>query len=315
MKMHSLCNCIFAKRLTRLAMGVLLLAAVSLAGSASTIEASVDYGAEFARNFPAVAGEYRVVDWELYAALINGDLLSYAAIIDPVVAKRREQARGKGYQMQELETGIKQDKRLRASFDEQRHRIGSMLLYIDGNGGGIDACKPELVYVGREFRLILGHSSPGADSLASATVAPNCPRLLNPGFQITAGHSPRFKCWNGAYVTTCGWRLPDMPDELKRGIEDGYPTSIKLRWRWRGLGGATRVRYIDSNGNRVAEHNSIVVTTPLDLGLEFVDSKGQILWMAAGGKLGASVPSGQPERPEQTNSKSTRQALTDTSTR
>ena len=294
MKIHPLCNCIFAKGLTRLAVGVLLLAAVSLAGSASPIEASVDYGAEFARNFPAVAGEYRIVDWELYAALVNGDLVSYAARIDPVVAKQRERARGKGYQMQEFETGLKQDKRLRASFDEQRHRIGSMVLYVDGNGSGMDACQPRLVYVGREFRLILGRSFSGADSLASATVAPSCPPILNPGFQITAGHSRRFKCWDGAYATTCGWRLPDMPDELKRGIEDGYPTSIKVRWRWRGLGGVTRVRYIDYNGNRVAAHNGIVVTTPVDLGLEFVDGKGQILWMAAGGSLGGSAHLGQP---------------------
>ncbi len=64
-------------------------------------------------------------------------------------------------------------------------------------------------------------------------------------------------------------------------IESDYPTAIKLRWRWRGLGGGMNVRYTDSNGNRVSERNAVVVTTPVDLRLEFLDAKGQVLWTAA----------------------------------
>jgi hypothetical protein len=277
------------------AVGMLLLTAVSVAAGASAVAAPVgmDYAAEFARNFPAVAGGYQIVDWALYAALVHDDLQSYAVRIDPVVARQREQARGKGYQLQVLETNVKHDQRLRASFDEQRRRIGSMVLYADGNSGATDACQPRLVYVGREFRLVLGGSSVGADPLASATVAPSCPAILDPGFQITAGHSPRFRCWEGAVDRECGWRLPDMPAELKRVIEDEYPTSIRLRWRWRGVGGVTSVRYTDSNGNRVAANQGVVVTTPIDLGLEFVDGKGRIRWTAAGARLGSSAPSDQ----------------------
>lgn len=269
-----------------------LLTAATLVGAASAAEAPVpiDYAAQFAKNFPAVAGEHRIVDWQLYAALVSGDLLSYAARVDPAVAKQREQARGKGYQMQELAAGVKQDKRLRAAFDEQRRRIGSMVLFANDDDGARDACQRPLVYVEKEFRLVLGGCSAGADPLATATVAPSCPPMLEPGFQITAGHSPRFKCWEGAYSKTCGWRLPDMPDGLKRVVENDYPTSIKLRWRWRGLGGVTRVRYINSNGNRVADHDSVALTIPLELGLEFVDGKGHILWTAAGGRVGGSAP-------------------------
>jgi hypothetical protein len=277
--------------------GVLLLAAAGPA-SESNGPVPIDYAAEFAKNFPAASGEYKVVDWDLYSALVKGDIVSYAAKLDPIVAKHQEHARGKGYQMQELEAGITQDKRLRASFDEQRRRIASMVLYVDGNGATAERCQHRLVYMEKEFRLILGGIPGNADPLTSATVGPSCPPYLNPnpGLQITAGHSRRFKCWegwDGVIDRTCGWRLPDMPDVLKRVIEDAYPTTINLRWRWRGLGGTTRVRYLDSNGNRVSEHDSLVVTTPVDLGLEFVDDKGQILWTAEAGRLGGSAPLGQ----------------------
>jgi hypothetical protein len=35
-----------------------------------------------------------------------------------------------------------------------------------------------------------------------------------------------------------------------------------------------------SNGNRVSETQATDVTTPLELGLEFVDATGRVLWTA-----------------------------------
>ena len=242
---------------------------------------SADLETAFAAGFPAVADEHHVADWKLYAALVDDDLIAYAARIDAGFGRRLEEARGKGYQMQQVEVAIKQDQRLRAAFDEQRQRIRTMVLYSDDDGESSGLCRRSLVYVGREFRLVLGARAPGVDPLASATVAPSCAETSDARFQITAGRSPRFKCWSGANETTCGWRLPDMPDSLKQVIEDQYPGSIKLRWRWRGLGGVSRVRFVDSNGNRVDEAQASDVTTPLELGLEFVDAKGRILWTAS----------------------------------
>jgi len=141
-------------------------------------------------------------------------------------------------------------------------------------------CRRSVVYVGNEFRLVLGARARGTDPLATATVAPSCIETHDAGFQITAGRSPRFKCWTSVNETSCGWRLPDMPDSLKQVIEDRYPSSIKLRWRWRGLGAVNRVGFVDGNGNRVADAQASDVTTPLELGLEFVDSTGRILWTA-----------------------------------
>ena len=180
--------------------------------------------------------------------------------------------------MQQVVAGIKQDKRLRAAFDEQRRRIRSMVLYTDGDADTSGACRRSLTYVGSEFRLVLGARLRGADPLASATVAPSCGGDAR--FQITAGQSPRFRCWATVSDTTCGWRLPDMPDSLKQVIEDQYPASIKLRWHWRGLGGVSRIRSVDSNGSRVGEAEATDVTTPLELGLEFVDAQGRVLWTA-----------------------------------
>ncbi|MCU1277153.1 MAG: hypothetical protein JWM53_699 [bacterium] len=239
---------------------------------------AVDFETAFALHFPKVDDEHHVGDWKLYAALVDGDVVAYAARIDAAIGSRIDEARGKGYQLQQLAAGIKQDKRLRAAFDEQRRRIRTMVLYTDGDASGV--CRRSVVYVGDEFRLVLGARARGADPLASATVAPTCSEAGDAHFQITAGLSPRFKCWSSVNETRCGWRLPDMPDSLKQVIEDQYPASIKLRWRWRGLGGVSRVRFVDSNGNRVDEADATDVTTPLELGLEFVDTKGRVLWTA-----------------------------------
>lgn len=241
---------------------------------------STDFDAAFAEGFPAVEGEHRVADWQLYAALVDGDFVAYAARIDPAIGRRLQDARGKGYQMQQIEAAIKQNAGLRAAFEEQRRRIRTMVLYSDGDGDSSGMCRRSVVYVGNEFRLVLGARASGADSLASATVAPSCAEANDARLQITAGRSARFRCWSAVNETTCGWRLPDMPDSLKQVIEDQYPASIKLRWRWRGLGGVSRVRSVDSNGNRVAAALASDVTTPLELGLEFVDSRGRILWTA-----------------------------------
>lgn len=241
---------------------------------------AIDFESAFTAGFPGGADEHQVADWKLYAALVDDDVIAYAARIDEGLAARLEAAHGKAYQTQQLETAIKQDKRLRAAFDDQRRRIRTMMLYSDGNGDASSGCHRSIVYIVSEFRLVLGARASGADPLASATVAPNCGAAVDGHVQITAGRSPRFKCWPGVNETTCGWRLPDMPDSLKKVIEDQYPASIKLRWHWRGLGAVSRVRSIDSNGNRVSDREASDVTTPLELGLEFVDNAGHALWTA-----------------------------------
>ena len=249
----------------------------------------VDFEAAFVAGFPAVAEEHHVADWKLYAALVDGDVVAYAARIDTAFARRLEDARGKGYQTQQVEAAIKHDPRLRAAFEEQRRRIRTMVLYSDGDGDASGACRRSVVYVGDEFRLVLGARVRGADPLASATVAPACGDAGDGHVQLTAGRSPRFRCWPSVDETRCGWRLPDMPDSLKSVIEDRYPSSIKLRWRWRGLGGVSRVRSVDADGNRVAEAQATEVTTPLELGWEFVDGEGRILWTAP-----STAPSRRP---------------------
>ena len=261
-------------------------AMLGLVGQSAAAEAPAaadasDHEAAFAKSFPGAGGEHQIVDWALYAALVGGDLVGYAAAIDPAVGRRLKETKGKAYQTQEVEDLVKGDKRLRASFEEQRRRIRSMVLYVEGEAR--EGCRRALVYVGREFRLLLGDYGEGQDPLSTATVAPSCPQRLNPGFQITAGRSPRFKCWPGRDATTCGYRLPDMPVELKRVIENEYPRTIRLRWQWRGVAGPTRIGYVDDNGNRVARRNGIAVTVPVDLGLEFVDAGGRILWTAPPG--------------------------------
>jgi hypothetical protein len=238
------------------------------------------YEAEFVRHFPFVSGAHHVSDWPLYTALVAGDIVGYAARIDPALTARFEQAAGKGYQMQRLSEDINQNQGLRTAFDDQRRRLTSMALYSDGTGTGIEACRFPLVYVGKEFRLVLGQISRGDQPIAHATVAPKCSAPLEAGFQLTAGRSSRFKCWPSEGVTLCGWRLPDMPLDLKEVIESAYPKTIKVRWSWRGLGAVTRARSLDYNGNLAPRSASVALTVPLDLGLEFIDGNGRIRWKA-----------------------------------
>jgi hypothetical protein len=249
-----------------------------------------DYEGEFSKRFPLIAGAHKVVDWELYTALVSGDIVAYAAEIDPLVAKSFGEMAGKGYQIQQLEEQIRQDKRLRAAFLEHRGRIVAMPLYADGAGPGGGGCRQQiLVYVAREFRLIFGEALPGEDPLLRSTVAPRCARVGESAVQITAGRSTRFKCWTVDDVTTCGWRLPDMPAALKQVIESEYPLSINTRWRWRGVGGVRRVRYPGLYGSR-AEGDSVSLTVPVGLALEFIDGAGRLRWTAdsAGWSAGAA---------------------------
>jgi hypothetical protein len=253
-----------------------ILAGPVLAADPGPVKATgPDYEAIFAKSFPASAGEHQILDWKLYAALASTELIAYAAAVDPTVARQLEQSKGKGYQTQQVEEALKRDPRVRAAFDDQRRRIKAMALYVEGDG--TEACKRSLVYVGQEFRLVLGEDSQRGDPLALATVAPSCPQLLREGFQITAGRSPRFKCWPNGYGRACGLRLPDMPAELKKVIEDQYPKSIKLRWRWRGLSGTAHVQ--DQEG-RWAKKKGVAVAVPTELGLAFVDGSGHVLWTA-----------------------------------
>jgi hypothetical protein len=270
------------KRALAIAVPALFMAQVARAEVAPEQQPrAVDYEAGFARSFPLIAGGHRVLDWKVYTALVDGDVVTYAARIDPVVAKGLERTKGKPFQTQQLEEDVRGDQRLRLAFDEQRRRIRTMVLHTDGDGLGADACRHPLVYVAGEFRLVLGENPGRGDPLANATVAPSCPQTLEAGFQITAGRSRRFACWTAGSVTTCAWRLPDMPLDLKRVIESEYPSSIKARWRWRGLGSVIRVRGLDFNGNRVAERDRVALTVPLELGLEFVDGAGRVRWTAA----------------------------------
>jgi hypothetical protein len=238
------------------------------------------YEAEFVRHFPFVSGAHHVSDWPLYTALVAGDIVGYAARIDPALTPRFEQAEGKGYQMQRLSEDINQNQGLRTAFNDQRQRLASMALYSDGAGTGVEACRFPLVYLGKEFRLVLGQIPRGDQPIAHATVAPKCSAPLEAGFQLTAGHSSRFKCWPSEGETLCGWRLPDMPRALKEVIEGAYPKTIKVRWSWRGLGAVTRVRSLDYNGNRAPRSASVALTVPRDLGLEFIDADGRIRWRA-----------------------------------
>jgi hypothetical protein len=257
----------------------------------SSIAVDGDTETAFAKSFPEIAGAHRVTDWPLYTALVGNDLVAYAARLNPAIAEQVAKAAGKGYQTEELETRLKADKGLRASFDRHRLQVATMVVYADGGAAGNEGCRHPLVYLEREFRLVLGQSPSGQDPLASATVAPRCLQGAERGFQITAGKSSRFKCWNGDHGTTCGWRLPDMPAALKQVIESEYPRSLKARWHWRGLGGVVRLRPLDGNGNKVAERDSVVLTVPAELALDFVDEAGRVRWSAvAAGWAPAPAP-------------------------
>jgi len=265
---------------------VLLVVSMMAGGSvasAATPPASptvVDYDFAFARAFPGSGDAHRIADWTFYSALVAGDLVTYGGKVDPAIAARVDAAKGKPYQMQQVETSLKRDGRLVAAFNAQRQRIRSMIVYADGSGFADDKCRHPLVYVENEFRLVLGQGNSGGDRLSHATIAPGCPSTLDRGFQITAGRSSRFKCWPTESATQCGWALPDMPAALKSVIETDYPGAMTLRWRWRGLGDVVHTRYVDAMGNRVAAQASVALTVPAELSLEFVSPGGDLLWSA-----------------------------------
>jgi hypothetical protein len=263
------------------AIGVFLVTSLwAQAPPAKPLEVSsraADYAGEFDRRFPLVAGSHQVVDWNLYTALVSGDIVGYAVVIDPQLARSIEQTTGKGYQTQQLQERIRQDDGLRAAFVEQRGRMATMTLATAEDGS--QHCRAPLVYVAKEFRLVLGESRSGEDPLVRSLVAPRCGRVGDSAVQITAGESARFRCWTADHATSCGWRLPDMPVELKRVIEDEYPANIRARWRWRGLGGVKRVRFPGMYGG-AADGDQVALTVPVGLALEFIDGSGQIRWTA-----------------------------------
>jgi hypothetical protein len=270
---------VFVNKLVPIVVSLLVCAPLALATEAAP---KVDYAAQFAAKFPALAsGEHRVADWALYSALVGNDVVQYAIHIDAGAAAHLEQLGGKQYQVEQWQAGLRSDPRLRAAFDEQRRQLTTMSLFVDSDGAANAGCPRPMVYVDKEFRLVLGESNQPGDALVMATVAPSCRQAPQSGFQLTAGRSVRFLCWSARYARTCGWRLSDMPDGLKRVIENDYPDAIKLRWRWRGTGKVVRVRYTDANGNRVSESASLPVTIPEALALDFVGASGKVLWTAS----------------------------------
>ena len=263
-----------------LTMSLAALGALPLGGSPAFADRPpVDYGASFSTKFPLSGDAHQITDWALYKALATGDLVGYAARLDPVIAAQTDETKGRPYQAQQLESRIKQDRRLASAFEQQRQRLTSMLVSVVGGGVDGQTCTLSFVYIANEFRLLLGHGLERGFPLSHATIAPGCPETLNVGFQITAGRSPRFICWSDDSIS-CGWRLPDMPVALKSVIESSYPTKMSLRWRWRGLGPSVRTRYLDANGNPVGSKASAILTVPIDLELEFVGEGGHVLWVA-----------------------------------
>jgi hypothetical protein len=261
------------------------------AGPVATRSPADVYEAEFSSRFPLVSGVHQVRDWDLYTALVSGDVVRYATKVDRQIAKSFEQMVGKGYQTEQLEEQIRQDKRLLAAFAEHRARIAAMTVTADGETTET-GCRHPLVYLAKEFRLVLGENRSGEDPLVTSTVAPKCARVGDSAVQITAGRSARFKCWTVDEVTSCGWRLPDMPPDLKQVIETAYPESIKARWRWRGVGGVTRVRYPGVHGGSL-ENDRVALTVPVGLALEFIDGAGRVRWTADSEGWTGSAPSRQ----------------------
>jgi hypothetical protein len=229
----------------------------------------------------------RPINWKLYAALVGNDLPAWAAEVDPAIGKRFEDAHDKSYQLQQLKAGLQRNPRLRSVFEEQRKRVSTMVLYADDNGALKDPCRRLVIYVGNELRLVFGESVQRGDPLALATIAPGCSQTRDSGLQLTAGRSPRYRCWDGVDETRCGWRLPDMPEELKRVVESDYPGSIRLRWRWRGLGANLPLRLDAFESGRSAAN----VAVPGELALQFLDARGQLLWTASGATLGRRAAS------------------------
>jgi hypothetical protein len=267
----------------RLGVVVSILGGASLSAAAvqAAVPGRIDYEASFSGAFPASGGEHKIADWQIYAALVAGDVVAYAEKVDPAIANRADAAKGKPYQLQQIGTSIRRDERLVSAFNDQRKRIQSLVLYVDADGFDTYKCRNALVYENNEFRLVTGEGGEPGDPLSHATIAPSCPTTLAPGFQITAGRSSRFRCWATPYVTRCGWRLPDMPADLKGVIETSYPASLKLRWRWQGLAGTVRTRYVNAEGNRVPAQDSVALTIPAALSLDFVDPAGHVVWTAS----------------------------------
>ena len=52
---------------------------------------------------------HQVADWELYRALVAGDVVAYAVRIDPAIAKQLALAKGRAYQTRLLEQDVKQE--------------------------------------------------------------------------------------------------------------------------------------------------------------------------------------------------------------
>ena len=145
------------------ALAMIAFGSVAQAATPAAGPKSVDYELAFAAAFPGAGVEHQITDWTLYAALVAGDLVAYAEKIDPAIAKRAADAKGKPYQTQQMEVSVRGDDRLVAAFNDQRRRLRSMMVYADGGGFAVDKCRHPLVYVKDEFRLVLGESDEGGD--------------------------------------------------------------------------------------------------------------------------------------------------------
>lgn len=243
-------------------------------------QAAAAYENQFGRAFPLSGDTHRIVDWDYYVALASGDVVEYALHVNADLAKRAENAKGRPYQTQLLDRQIRNDSAIASTFEEQRTRLQQMMVSASAAGVSANRCDQAIAFVDNEFRLVLGEGSGSRDPLSHSVIAPECHLTPSAAFQLTAGRSRRFVCWPDNLATKCGWRLNDMPTSLKAVVEGGYPATLALRWRWRGLGTPVHTRYRDDDGNRVTAARKVTLAVPRELSLEFVDASERVIWRA-----------------------------------
>jgi hypothetical protein len=243
------------------------------------VDAGVAPASLFETWFPRIAGGYRINDFDLYAALMKRDLISFASLMSESIKKELEDLADKPYQREKVHHRIRADRNLTSMFEAFRQKLATAVVYYKTeSSNGL----PELVYVRKEFRLVVGNDDLG-DLPAVTLIAPNYGRLAYPfgGEDVSLGKWSRAVCWRDADGQgTCGARLPDMPARLKDVIEDQFGKTISVRWRWRGFPVPARTRLVDFSGRGQLVAIPAVVRIPSELALEFLDKEGNVIWAA-----------------------------------
>jgi|GEM_PF-5325844 tetratricopeptide (TPR) repeat protein len=212
----------------------------------------------------------------LLAAIMAGDVASFARLVDPEVREAFESAAG-AYQLEQLAARYSRDPRWSGLLTRSRRHL-SVATFAVRITSPVRWDKPRFV-------IDFERSPFGANGLLAGVV------YASDSLNFSVGNASRFKCHpaglpvlfpqRSLYPQDCEFSLAGLPRALMGQVEDSGLFSFEFRWT--GLGEVARGAQLDSDylvSHRALRFEPVPVRVMKDVRVEVLDAEGRVVWSA-----------------------------------